>query len=239
VSHPPLQGVSEDLSIAGGAFSIEGQIPIIKHLVINLKASGVVAAGVNGVSALNYGASTGTRLQAGVLYQFIDTSKVALTGGLLVNRPKNYSVSPLDTANQYVNNLYQGTTSDLSFASESTQWYPSIRMAYAINPTFGFQSSIGAQVFSATDTQDARSQLTLGIAFDVQLKPELHVPIALDLIYARNQLLTRAGAQDTNTYAFSVFETFSDRFNFGAEFGWISVPGAMAYTLGLLARYYY
>jgi hypothetical protein len=79
--------------------------------------------------------------------------------------------------------------------------------------------------------------LTLG--FDTQLKPQLNVPVALGLVYVRNQMLTRQGSQDTNTFAFSIFETFSPRFNFGTEVGWISLPDTTVLTVGIMSRYYY
>jgi len=237
--HPSNPAGGEDLEVAGMAPSIEGQIPIIKNLVLSLKASGLVVAGINAVSAVTYGATMGSRLQIGALYQFIDSSKFVLTGALTVGKPHFYSVSPLVAGGELAKNVFQGGASDVLFTNESTQWYPSIRGAYAFSPTIGMQAIAGGQFFTASGSDDARSQLSFGLGFDVQLKPSLNVPLALGAIYVRNQMLTRQGNQDTNTFAVSVFETFSPRFNFGTEFGWVNLPSTTAFVIGFMGRYYY
>jgi hypothetical protein len=79
----------------------------------------------------------------------------------------------------------------------------------------------------------------LVLGFDTQLKPQLKVPLAFDLIYSRNQVLTKSGAANTNTFGVSIFETFSDRFNFGTELGWITTQDNTVFALNLMTRYYY
>ncbi len=236
---PEAQFGNQDLKVAGFSPTLEAQIPIYKKLTIPIRATGFAAAGINAISALNFGATTGYRVQTGALYQFIESDTLALTGALTISKPHLFAASPLVTAQQLIKGIGQGTSTELDFGSESTQWYPSIRAAYAFNPTFGLQGNAGVQIFTGTDDQDSRTQAALSLGFDTQLKPRYNVPIALQLIYARNQLITRAGAQNSDTLGFSVFETFSERFNFGGEIGWIRTGDKNPIAFGFISRYYY
>lgn len=239
VMHPSVPELNEDLDIVGFSPTLQAQIPIIKKLTIPIRITGLALAGIDAISALNYGATAGYRLEAGAQYQFIDSPDIALSGAFTVGKPHLYAVSPLVSAREAIQNQLQGAPSELNSITEATEWFPSARAAYSINASIGLQGSLGVQFFSNADLQESHSKLAFALGLDFQFKPELKIPLALSAIYGRNQVLTKAGAQNTNTYAFSLFETFSQRFNFGGEAGWISTSNDTVFSFGIIGRYYY
>jgi hypothetical protein len=229
-----------DIKLAAFSPQFEGQIRAYDRLAISLGATGNIVTGINGESALRYGASTSYKLSVGALYELIRDETKVISVALTLERPHTYTVSPLETAKSALRDALGGGGAEAVQSNAQTDWRPNLRAAYAFNPVFGIRGLMGMR-FTALKEDEAESsqtRLNLGFAVDTDLKPWIGFPVGFTVNYLRNQTVS-AGAANSDTLTLGIFETFAQGFNLGLETGTVRSASGSSTLGALIIRTYY
>jgi hypothetical protein len=233
-------GVYNNVDLISFAPLLNVQVAINPRLALFVGFSSSITSGLNSESALIYGGSVRYAWNFGGLYEILRSEDSVLSIALQINKPHTLAVSPVESAAQAQQAVI--SSSDPSFVNTTvaTEYRPNLRFAHGFNPSLGIQALVGmdfrSTIESGVSTGGTLFTAALGLSSD--LNPWLSVPIGFTLDLSRNQIISRS-EQNTNIATVGIWETFTHRFNMGAEIGWVR-RGDLDSTIGaLLARTYY
>jgi hypothetical protein len=225
-----------------GAFSpaVDVQVLLVDWLAIDLGMTGNAVAGLNASSVLQYGGSVAYTWRFGLIGQIWNDRSSNLALALEVDRPHLLAVSPLESAVQSVQEYLGNSTPDFPTNGVETQYKPSLRYAYGFSPVIGLRGFAGFNFQTGQDLAQRRTgnQFNFGIGLSSDLKPWVDVPIGITANYRRNQIIS-GGAVNADIFEFGIFETVSNRFNFGGEAGFTNTNKVDTKIFSLIARGYF
>jgi hypothetical protein len=232
---------NQNLSLGSFSPIVEAHIAIIDPLAITLQLNANAVVGLNDTSIINYGASTAYSYSFGAIYEINRTLNTVFSGNLTIRRPHTLAVSPLAAAESAVAEIEGISDPDYVQSTVQTQWRPTLRVAYAINPIVGIKSLAGFNfnsVASNTSSSTGTTKFLFDIGIDTNFNQLCGVPLGIEVGYNRNQILS-TGSYNSNTISVGLFETLRKSFNAGFEIGKAYVNGLNATVGTLLIRTYY
>jgi hypothetical protein len=225
-----------------GAFSpaLDVQVLLVDWLAINLGLTGNAVAGLNASSVLQYGGSVAYTWRFGLIGQLLKDQFNNLALAFEVDRPHLLAVSPLESAVQSVQNYLGNSTPDFPTNGVETQYKPSLRFAHGFSSVIGLRGFAGFNFQTGQDLAKNRTgnQLNFGIGLSSDLKPATDIPLGFTANYRRNQIIS-GGAVNADIFEFGIYETVSNRFNFGGEAGFSDSNKVDTTVFTLVARGYF
>ncbi len=235
-----VNGANTDVNLISFAPTLNVQVAITSRLAVFAGFVSSITSGLNSQSALIYGGSVRYAWNFGALYELLRTHNSVLSLAFQVNRPHTLAVSPLQSAANAEGAVLSTADPNVVNTTVTTEYRPNLRFAHGFNSSIGIQASLGVDFRSTL--QNGNSQggtlLTGALGLSSDLNPWLSVPIGFTLDYSRNQIISRS-EDNANIGTIGIWETFTHRFNAGAELGWVR-RGGLDSTIGaVIVRTYY
>jgi hypothetical protein len=235
-----VAGTNQDVDLIALAPALGVQVAIASRVAVFAGITSVLTSGLNSQSALIYGGSVRYAWDFGAIYEMLRTSDSVLSLAFQVNRPHTLAVSPIQSVVEGIQGALSGNSSSVVNTTVTTEYRPNLRFAHGFNPSLGIEASLGLNFRSTLQNENPTggtlATASLGLSSD--LNPCLSVPIGFTLAYNRNQIISRSES-NANSVIVGIFETFTHRFNAGAQVGWLR-QGGLDSTIGaLLTRLYY
>jgi hypothetical protein len=82
------------------------------------------------------------------------------------------------------------------------------------------------------------NQFNFGVGLSSDIHPATGIPLGFTANYRRNQIIS-GGAVNADIFEFGIYETVSDRFNFGGEAGFSNTNKVDTTIFTLVARGYF
>ncbi len=229
-----------------GAFSprAEGQVLIFKGFAISFGLGGRMVAGLDGDSAISFGASAGYSYKLGALYELVRSDLDVLSVAAEVEHPNSFSVSPIEGAKSFITGLLTNATADFVSNTVVNQWRANARWAHSFSKPFGIQALAGFRYNQRKtefrDSTDA-TRLQLGAQFETDFKPMIGIPVGITLSYLRGQLIDTNidFLSSVNTVSVGLYLTSSPSFNVGIEYGGVHTGNQTSRAGGVVARMYF
>lgn len=229
-------------SVKLGAFSpaLDVQIALVDWLALEVGITGNAVAGLNASSVLQYGGSVAYTWRFGAIGQIYKDSLSNLALALEVDRPHLLAVSPLESAVQSLQESLGNSSPEFPTNGVETQYKPSLRFAHGFSPVIGLRTFAGFTFQTGQNLSQKRTgnQFNFGVGISSDINPVTGVPLGFTANYRRNQIIS-GGAVNTDIFEFGIFETVSNRFNFGGEAGFTNTNKVDTTIFSLVARGYF
>ncbi len=215
-----ILGQTRDIKIAGVKPVFHYQGALNNWIALSAGITGNALVGLDGASVVSFGASTAYEGRFGALVRLLRTESMTLALGFTYIRAESISASPAVTIRRAVKSALNGD--DLPFGDETVRsiYQPDLRFAWTFSPFMGMTASLAAAsaAKSVNDVGSNSTRVSAGLGLDFNFKPVIRIPIGAKLNFER---IEARGDDDARADVFSagLYETYSERFNFGAEFG--------------------
>lgn len=237
-----VAGQERNLKLITAGPVLTAQIAFLNRFAVSLGLFGNFASGINSESALLYGASVATRVSLGLLANLLQNDKTSIAVAMNFIRPKSLAISPLNSAAQSLGRSFGGASNSQFDPREAIVYAPGLRAVYTISPLYGLFATTRYEYREQRDASTAEGQsgslVVIGGGVDVGLKPDYGIPLGFKIGYLREQALSSSEIS-SNTFNVGIFETFSDRYDFGLELGIIATPDKASPIGAIVTKYAY
>ncbi|MBI3555959.1 MAG: hypothetical protein HY074_06835 [Deltaproteobacteria bacterium] len=232
-------GAESQIKAVGISPSVTGQFRLYDMLGIEIGAQLSELGGSDAYSALVLGANFTMGYSAAARLSVYRSNNLSLTPALFYSWTRGISFSPLYAVDALITTAGQARGSAFLINTSSHEVRPTLLAAYAVSPTLGLMAE-GAMGFDFTSVgvdQSHTSNIVLGLGADVNLEPELQLPIGLTLAF--RDVFPLASTYNTSPIlGLGVYEMINKKFNFGAEFSRLMTSAPSLSALLSLTAYY-
>ncbi|HVK60112.1 MAG TPA: hypothetical protein VM432_01130 [Bdellovibrionales bacterium] len=229
-----------ELELAGVTPLISYQAQVMSWLALNAGLSGNSIFGTDTASAIDYGASANYNARVGALAKLYQSDTMILSFGFDLFRGETISPSPAAAIRRTINNLLADSDDPLTDRAVQITYRPDFRFAWTFSPLMAMTANLGlsSEANSLNEVKTNSTRLLSDIGLDFNLGRLIGIPIGAKLNYERRDPLNNEGSR-TQITTVGVFETYSDRFNFGVEAGSYRKEGFDGNQVSFITRYVY
>jgi hypothetical protein len=130
------------------------------------------------------------------------------------------ATSPAATLRRAVRSAADGEEFPFSDETVRSIFIPDLRFAWTFSPFVGLNASLAAASIakSINEVSSNSTRLSGGVGLDFNFKPVIRIPIGAKINFERIDSSGDDGAR-VDIWSAGLYETYSERFNFGAEYG--------------------